>query len=244
MTGFKRTMFICKVISWIIAICFMPVLTTALADTNVLLFASGRTVVESFNSFAGTFESLPVWISVSTNGTQLVNSSDANIFLGVSTGNVNKGGCYAWDIGNNERAIGWQPTDGNFTPGYILSVLRNSGTTPVKEINIAFEIVFKNNGSSNRSSYVSLEWSTDGTNFSSFSGMRFETPGQKNVNNVWERYQLNGRFVLEPPIQSGKRLWIRWWTDDVGGSGTRDEIGIRNFKLKAYLPHGMGITVR
>lgn len=237
-------MFICKVISWSIAGYLMSAWTTVLANTNLLLFASGQIVTESFDYFAGTFETLPLWISVSTNGTHLVNSSDTNIFLGVSHGNVQKGGCYAWDIGNNERAIGWQPTEECFTPGYILGVLQNSGTTPVKEINIAFEIVFKNNGSSNRSNYVSLEWSSNGTNFSPFSEMRLETPGQKNVSNIWERVQLNGRFVLEPPVQSGKRLWIRWWTDDVSGSGTRDEIGIRNFKLKAYLPRGMTITVR
>jgi hypothetical protein len=236
-------MLIYRNIKWIIS-CFILACSILRADTNVLFFTDRQTAGESFNSFEGSFKTLPSWIFISTNGTHIVNQLDTNVFCGISTGNVQTGGCYAWNLGNGERAIGWQPTDLCFTPGYIAGILQNAGSNTAKEINIAFEIVFKNNGSSNRSSYVSLQWSADGTNFSQFPGMYFETPGQKTPNAVWERKVLGGRFILNPPIQPGERLWLRWWSDDAGGIGTRDELGIRNFMLKVYLPRGTTIDIK
>src|SRR5210317_1374970 len=59
---------------------------------------------EDFNSFQGTFESLPEGISVSKDGTNPMTEEDID-FRGVDDGNLSTGGCYAWEIEPGDHAL-------------------------------------------------------------------------------------------------------------------------------------------
>ena len=52
------------------------------------------------------------------------------------------------------------------------------------------------------------------------------------------------RVAMTRHIKRGGRIWIRWYGDDNGGSGSRDEYGINNVRIVPRGPEGTIISFR
>jgi hypothetical protein len=211
------------------------------AGDDFEISAVGGKFGTDFNCFTGTFTSLPAGFAVSSSGLSLMDTSEQG-YMGVSTGGVTTGGCYAWMLDNNDMAMGCQPTADKFTPGFFMVSVSNATGKVVKSISVKFDVVCLNN--EDRSSSLNLFYSCDGTQFVAVAGCSYISPAAESSAITWEKTPLSGRFWLKPSLQPGGRLWLRWYLHDAGGSGSRDEYGIDNLAITLHEPDGTVISVR
>ena len=194
---------------------------------------------EDFNSFEGTYESLPTGFCVSKNGSSLMGADDSD-FRGVNDGNLSTGGCYAWEPAVSNRALGYQPTTEEFTPGYFGADLSNSTTRVFRFLKIRYDLVYLNN--ENRSSMLRLEIRDQDGNMSTAGTVA--TPAAENSPAAWTRVTISRLIPLSAELEPGKTFKIRWYSDDSAGSGARDEFGIDNVYINGFRSIGTVITVR
>jgi hypothetical protein len=95
----------CRVGISIVMLCLS--FTAARAGDLVLGQIEGA-VRENFDSFRGTFASLPPGFNVSKDAKSLMPAGDED-FRGTNAGGVTTGGCYAWSLGTGNHALGFQP---------------------------------------------------------------------------------------------------------------------------------------
>lgn len=211
------------------------------ADDFLAVESLNRCFIEDFSRFCGTFDSLPAGFGVSSNGLDLMKAGD-NGFRGSSTGGVQTGGCYAWMTGNGDIALGCQPTEDKFTPGFFRVGISNATGWTVKSVVVNFDFVYLNN--ENRSSSLELQYSRDGEHFAAVPGGFCVSPAIADGSNAWARTAVSCGFRLKSDLLPAKKLWLRWHLNDAGGSGSRDEYGIDNFGISFRAPPGTVITLR
>jgi hypothetical protein len=196
--------------------------------------------VEDFNGFRGILATLPAGFSVSLDGTNVLGTT--NDFHGVHPGGVTAGGCYAWNTGSNDHALGYQPTSDEFTPGFFMAVISNATGKTVSEISVSYEVVCLNNA--DRASTLDLEMGMDGIFFKKVTGMSFASPLVQDKPAAWMRSVFSCRLRFASPLGAGQCVWLRWKGDDAGGSSSRDEYGIDNLRIILYYPVGTVITIQ
>jgi hypothetical protein len=194
------------------------------------------------NSFEGTFDTLPEGIGISRDGRSLLQAQNANDFLGISTGCVVSGGCYAWDLDGTNRAVGCQPTTDDFTPGFFELSMSNASPACIRGVTLSYDVVYRNNG--NRSSVVKLEAGVEGQPYIKADAVEVITPVEQAANAVWEKVSKSIAVSFPASCLPGGRLCIRWRCDDVSGSGYRDELGISNVRLQFMPNKGTVLAVR
>lgn len=197
-------------------------------------------VQEDFNSFRGSMETLPVGWDVSSDGSAIMGAGAG--FRGVSTGAVTAAGCYAWALGDGNFGLGCQPTADAFTPGFFIVAVSNSTGMAVGELSISYDVVCRND--QDRSSCLELELSLDGVTFDRVQQLTFVSTQPRDTNAVWQTSVRSCRMVLAKALVPGGCLWLRWFGNDVAGSGSRDEVGIDNLRLIFHYTWGTVICIQ
>jgi len=216
---------------------FCLALSAAKAGDLVLGQIEGA-VRENFDSFRGTFATLPPGFNVSKDAKSLMPAGDED-FRGTNAGGVTTGGCYAWSLGNVNHALGCQPTGDKFNPGFFMLVASNATGVALHGLSLDYSIVFLNN--EGRTSALDFEFSLNGSNFNRVAEMRFCTPTNRDERPAWKTVSRSLQVQFHPHLAPGARLWIRWYCSDAtGGSDKRDEYGIDNVRLR---PRGSDGTV-
>jgi hypothetical protein len=208
---------------------------------DVVLLKMGVAAEEGFDLFRGTFATLPAGFSVSKDGSTFMSYGDDD-FRGVSPGNVTPGGAYAWTVGRDDQALGYQPTAEEFTPGCFLASVSNATGSEIHSLLVSYEVVFLNNA--DRSSSLDLEFSLDGKAFARIPDASFTTPAQRESTSFWRSSLRSVTIVFRPHLLPGSRVWLRWQGDDVGGSGSRDEYGINRLRITPREPEGTVLSIR
>ena len=198
-------------------------------------------VDESFDEFRGTLTTLPEGFSVSEKTNVPMEEGDVD-FRGVSPGGVITGGCYAWAVAPDDYALGFQPTDNKFTPGYFMVVASNATGSSLSSLALSYDIVFLND--QDRSSTLDLDVSLDGSVFSRIQEAAFCTPQARETPASWKQCARSVRVRFGGPLSPGAKVWIRWKGNDGGGSGSRDEYRINNFRIVPYGSDGTVMTVK
>jgi hypothetical protein len=139
-------------------------------------------------------------------------------------------------------ALGCQPIENKFTPGFFMVILSNATGGTVKSVSVRFEAVCRND--QDRSSSLDLMYSSDGTQYVAVAGCSYVSPEGGDEADRWEKTLLACRFRLEQALSPGACLWLKWRLDDAGGSGSRDEYGIDNLAVTFHAPEGTVISVR
>jgi len=209
--------------------------------SEITVSQAGLPCVETFNGFRGTYETLPAGFSVSLDSTNLLAATN-NDFHGVHAGGVTAGGCYAWNLGNGDYALGYQPTESEYTPGFFLAVVSNATKAAVHELDISYDIVCLNNA--DRSSSLDFEISYDCKLFSRHAVMAFVSVQAHDDAGSWVRVSRSCHIVFPNPVAAGGCIWLRWYGDDAGGTSSRDEFGIDNLKIILHRKAGMVISIR
>ena len=196
---------------------------------------------EDFDAFQGSFSTLPAGWAVSKDAACVMLEGDPD-FRGCSTGGVVTGGCYAWQVGPGNYALGCQPTEDKFTPGLFAVVASNATGAAVRHLSVGYDILFLNNA--DRESRLDLEVSDDGTNFNRIAETSFVTPAAREGSAPWRTCARATRVRIARLVAPGERIWIRWHSADAGGSGARDEYGIDRVLVTPHGPDGLVGTLR
>jgi len=146
------------------------------------------------------------------------------------------GGFYAFDISDGNMAIGMQPTAGDFTPGWVVIGYQNRTAVEITSIELDYNFVVLNAG--NRRSGLRVEYASDsGCNvdpgaviWNEVAGSVFTTPLASDAVPTWDNTNFN--FVisdLNVPVKGA--IYLRFYTDNVSGSGTWDSIGLDDISV-------------
>lgn len=146
---------------------------------------------------------------------------------GNTTGGVTTGGLYAFSV-SGDVGYGWQPGGSDATPGSLtLHIVNNTGAT-VTSIDVSYNLIeFNDQGRSN-----SLNFSHDGTGTNASSGLTnlvgaldYTTTEVAAGTPAWVT-TARSTSITGLSLANGASYYLRWATDDVAGSGSRDELGI------------------
>lgn len=151
---------------------------------------------------------------------------------GTSTGGVGSGGLYSFDVGSSDPAIGFQGTGGDFTPGTIILKITNSSGSIITSLDVAYEAwVFNDQG---RANSLNFSHSSDNLSYTSEASLDLTSTATADGAPAWVKTDKS--ITLSGlTIANGADYYIRWSSDDVSGSGSRDEFAIDDIVLTPTL---------
>ena len=148
---------------------------------------------------------------------------------GISTGGKTTGGIYAFEVEENNYALGMQPTGGDLSEGaIILKVSNNTGST-IAELSVQYDIWIYND--QDRSNSFNFLYSTDNATYMTVPELDFLTKEGADEPVVWMKKTQTTNFTIQ--ISDSESAYLKWLSDDVSGVGSRDEIAIDNIQIKA-----------
>jgi PKD repeat protein len=152
---------------------------------------------------------------------------------GTSTGGPTTGGVYAFDTGSGNIILGFQPTGADFSPGTLLLRIQNTTGTIIQDITVSYDFFYLNNA--DRGNSFNLLYSND-TLQSSFTPTAIgdTTPSLLDPAAVWTSI-ANSITISNVNIPNNGFFYLIWNSNDVNGSGSRDEIGIDNIAVTGSL---------
>jgi hypothetical protein len=146
---------------------------------------------------------------------------------GISTGGVNSGGLYAFEVDSGNRALGIQPSGAEFTPGSVgLRFMNNTGAT-VTDLTVAYDLyVYADQA---RANSFNFSYSANGSSFSSENILDFSSDEAATAG----KWRLNKRFIHISGISlaHGSLYYVRWSGDDISGAVSRDEFALDNITI-------------
>ena len=148
---------------------------------------------------------------------------------GTSNGGVSSGGVYAFsNDGGTNYFIGFQPTGGDFTPGDITLKIQNNTGSAISSLNVSYTIYENNNAT--RSNSLTFSHSADDSSYTDVADLDYTTSEASATG--WTD-SLRSTIISSLNISNGNFYYLRWSSDDVSGSGSRDEFGIDDIKITA-----------
>ncbi|MCU4158220.1 T9SS type A sorting domain-containing protein [Carboxylicivirga sp. A043] len=155
-------------------------------------------------------------------------NSEGDFARGRSNGNKTSGGIYAFEISDNNVALGVQPAGSDMTPGdIIIKIINNTGFN-AKSIDISYDIYELNN--ENRSCSVIVSTSVDNTTYIHHLSLDYTTVEAENPSPQWIVQNQSINWVTD--LQINSEYYLKFTIDDNGGSGSRDEIAIDNIGIR------------
>lgn len=196
-------------------------------------------IVENFETWGGQGFSitpaagqlLSVWGATGMSDAPLTVGSEIGFGTDYSRGTaaaaVTSGGFYAFTTPGPNTIFGVQPTDADWTPGTLTRYLLNDGT-PVSDPVISFNRWVRNDGG--RSNSFNVSYSLDDVTYFPIPSLDYTSPVTADalglVDLGLQTVTLTGVTV---PANSG--FAVRFVSNDVAGSGSRDEFGIDNLSI-------------
>lgn len=153
---------------------------------------------------------------------------------GISAGGETTGGIYAFQVGGaSDVGLGLQPGGTDFTPGTITLRIQNNTGSVLDQLAVSYEIHVRND--EGRSSSLNFSYSTDGAVFSPLAALDYTSVEGADPTPAWIQVD-RGTTLLSLAILAGAHLDLRWTTDDVGGTGFRDEFAIDDIQIGVPVP--------
>lgn len=142
---------------------------------------------------------------------------------GITTGGgVSTGGFYALDDGGDTRFM-IQPTGGDFSPGSVTLRVQNTTGDSIGRLDIRYRVYVNNNA--DRASSVTFSVSTDDVTYTDLPVADYTSPEAGDALGVVLGAEPALR-IANIAVADGGFVYLRWTSDDVSGSGSRDEIAL------------------
>jgi len=152
-------------------------------------------------------------------------TTSADFTRGLSPGGVITGGIYAFEVESNNRALGWQATDEDFSPGKIRLKVKNQDDKVIDNLVLGFNLWNRNDGPAEVELAFSVVTPTGTRSLSTY-----QSPGAA-TGPDWEktafRDTLNGLF-----LQAGDSILLVWEIDTLVG-GEVDEMALDSIWLQS-----------
>ena len=200
-------------------------------------------VVVDFEGFLGTgFAPDPEPGQLDSDAFAVTGMSDGNLPFGgtetegdfargTSAGGVTTGGIYAYDGGDPDAP--WlfvQPVGSDFAPGTITVRYRNDTGATITEVDVAYDIKVHND--QERASTWNFSYSLDDEAYTPVAELDYTSPIAADAPVNWETVERS-TTIEDLEVGPGDFIYVRFSSDDAGGSGSRDEIGVDNITLTA-----------
>ena len=161
---------------------------------------------------------------------------------GTTAGGVSTGGIYAGEYSSSpsDYFFMWQAGSSDMAAGMIMLKVQNNTGEEVTSVEIAYDILCLND--QGRSNSVMFYWSDDGaTTYNQISELDYASPLAADASPVWTVTNKT-TTISGLSIAAGEEILLIWGTDDVGGSGSRDELGLDNIDVKLLPEANITIT--
>lgn len=215
--------------------------TLCLAGSSLMAqksIADANPVVEDFTGFtaagfapspgAGQLDSDEFAITGLSEGTLTFGGTQTagDFARGLSAGGVSQGGVYAYN--GADSFIFFQPSADDFTPGTLtVRYVNNHPVNSIDNLELSYQIQVLNDGA--RSTTWNLSWSLDDVTYTSVPALDYATPLAADTPANWVLVNRMATIDLSAsPVGNGGFIYLRFSSDDNGGSGSRDEIGLDN----------------
>jgi predicted extracellular nuclease len=158
---------------------------------------------------------------------------------GSSNGGVSTGGIYAFNVGGGNDILGVQPGSNDFTPGTITLQLTNNTGAPITDLDVSYDIWVFNDQP--RANSLNFAYSTDDSSYTPVSALDFTTPEAADGSPAWQSQNQSTTITgLNIPVDGS--IFLQWQSNDISGSGSRDEFGIDNVTVTNSSGGGGGPT--
>lgn len=147
---------------------------------------------------------------------------------GTSPGGVTAGGFYAFEVAPGNNAFGWQATGSDFAPGTITLRMQNQTGSEINTIDVAYLIYEYND--QGRSNSINFSYSEAFNFYEEVPELNFVSTEAAASSPVWEVHPRNTK-ITNLEIFEGEFFYFRWTSEDVSGSGSRDELAIDNIRV-------------
>ncbi len=207
----------------------------------------GGTYTQGFDDYTGAgFSPTPSTGQLDSDDFAVSGNSDGDVdFGGTSTSGdnargtaaagVSSGGVYAFTSATGPT-LGVQPAGSDFTPGAFYVRFRNDTGSAITDVSVSYDIYVRNDQS--RSNSFDLGYAT-GTAVTAPAGLTYTEPGGDFDYVSPEASSGSSLAVAASPsgtlagitIAAGDDLVLRFYSDDVSGGGSRDEIALDNLEV-------------
>lgn len=225
-----------------------------LSNADIVLPAVGGTVTDDFNSYFGLgFSPVPAAGQLDSDTYRAVGFSDGpgtfggfhdsgDFARGESAGGVTTGGAYAFEVATDDYAVGVQPTDEDFTPGFFTIRAANQTGQAISGVRIQADGYFFND--TNSSTRWTFELSSDDVDYTPLLALDSGLVAQTGP--TWSAIPIDATINFPGALPDGSLFFIRIRGDDliVAPSGNRDQFALDNLTLTAVPEPGIaGLTV-
>lgn len=220
---------------------FTAALSIGAANAQLDINAFATPITTDFTGFDGSgFDATPAAGQLSSNVWAVTGLSDGDLAFGAtnttgdyargaSAGGVTSGGVYSFDNGTG-ASFGVQPTGSDYSPGTITMRMVNNTGAIITDLVVSYDISVLNNG--DRANSWNFSNSADDITYSPQNTVDFTSPEALDAAPAWS--STNRSITLTGVnIAAGANYYIRWSSDDVSGSGSRDEIALDNISITA-----------
>lgn len=199
---------------------------------------------EDFSTFAGTgFSATPEPGQLDSNRWRALGFSDGegsfsgehitgDFARGSSNGSVALPGTYAFTTGAS-TILGVQPGGSDFTPGSFDLRLENTTGETIQAVGINYLIWFLNNAP--RANSLNFAFSFDDVTYTPVPDLDFVTPELADDPPLWVSRDRSF-FLTGLELAAGEFFYLRFESDDVSGTLTRDEFGIGDIFVVVFPP--------
>ena len=153
---------------------------------------------------------------------------------GTTAVSVTQGGIYSFTGAPGsvaDPALMMQPGGSDFTPGTLTLRIQNNGTSLINQLAVSYNIFLRNDNA--RSNSFNFSYSSDNITYTPVTALDYATPaaadglGWVAVAGAPSRSTTITGINILPTAY----FYIRWTSDDVSGSGSRDELGLDDINI-------------
>lgn len=215
------------------------------AHANLLLTDFNTAATQDFQSYAGAGVSPGATNNVGdldSNYWRLEGGSDGDTAFGgttsggdagrgTSSGGATTGGAYAFNVdGSGDFALGFQATGSDFAPGELTLRIQNDTGSTVTRLDVAYSIFEYND--QGRANSFNFAHSSDDSTYTAEASLNFTSTEAAAGSPAWveapRSISLTGLSIAD-----GDSYYLQWQSDDVGGSGSRDELALNDVSVTA-----------
>jgi hypothetical protein len=235
----KRSQTMKKNISAVIALLAVLIITLTVS-------AQAVTPID-FNSFQGTgFNSSAAVGQLDSDNWSITGLSDGDFARGRDDHGTTTGGVYAFDVTGGtgtDYILGIQPGSSDFTPGTLYLRVQNTTGSTVSNVYTSYEFWYNNDQPRSNSLIFSIAASADGDCVTAAYGTDIDTLATPEVvdDNFWTLASTNTNTASGINVADNDYVCLRWESDDISGSGSRDEIGIDDVEVRIGGPTAVSL---
>jgi len=149
---------------------------------------------------------------------------------GTSTGGVSTGGVYGFTVGTSNNALGFQPGGDDWTPGNVTLRMQNQTGDLISSLHIAYTVYVRND--QGRANNFNFTHSYDNSAFTNIDALDLTSIQAADGSPSWKSYKRIAK-ITGLSLNDGEYYYLRWWSDDVSGSGSRDEFALDDITVVA-----------